>query len=207
MAAIPIQDLPRLNYSAVRTTLRDADIILCRGHKLLHSAIRAFTNGEFNHAAIAYWWGSRIVMLESGTRGVATIHLSKFIRKYPGDVYLARVSGVTADIATRIRDAAIDDLWDEYDTMMMARMAARKLLGKIGFKFKPVENDKWYCSEWVRHLYLKGGGIEFQFDQQGVISPSAIGNNPSVEILGKIEDDRLFTVGPDGSVSGRPEND
>ena len=181
-----MKSLPSLNYGEIRHTVRNADLILCHGNRFLHRSIRFWTGSHWNHAAIVFWWGDRVVMLESGSYGVATVHLSRFINEYPGDVALARCRGLSGEIADRIRDAAIEDLRDKYDTWTLPRLAVRKALGKLGFKWKAPENDRYYCSEWVRRIFVLGGGVEFRFDEQGIVSPGAIADNSSVDLLGTL---------------------
>lgn len=181
-------DLPLLHYpDDTRNKINDADLIFCHGRKLLHFGIRLFTGEYENHVAFLFWWNGRAIVLEAGEHGVSTIPLSRFLREYPGRVYLARCSDVmTLGQGIAIHNAAVDNyLGADYDTWTLFRLAARKTLGKIGYKGKVPKNKRWFCSELIKDA-MGDVGIEFDADEQGVISPGGIAKDPRIKMLGRL---------------------
>ena len=77
-------------YAETRKRIRSGDVLLYRPCNLLGRLIARLGRSEYSHAAMAAWWGERLMCLESlqGVGGRAAL-LSHQVHRWPGiiDVY------------------------------------------------------------------------------------------------------------------------
>jgi hypothetical protein len=80
-----------VNYVLARPEIRDADLLLFRPRGLIWRAIAVAGRSEYTHAAMAGWWGRRLMNVEMTSGGGRAQLLSNIIRRWPGvvDVYRA----------------------------------------------------------------------------------------------------------------------
>ncbi|NLX97352.1 MAG: hypothetical protein GXY83_14375 [Rhodopirellula sp.] len=85
----------RVRYRDVRGKIRDADLLLFRARPRLHSRmIAAAGRSPYSHAALAAWWGERLMCLETRQWiGGRAVTLSNLVAESPGsiDVYTLKL--------------------------------------------------------------------------------------------------------------------
>jgi len=86
-----IMDASLIPYTAARRSVRDGDVLLFRrGRGLLGRMITVAGRSEYSHAAMAAWWGERLMCLETVQwHGGRAVLLSTLLEAAPGliDVY------------------------------------------------------------------------------------------------------------------------
>ena len=80
-----------LNYAAARREICDGDLLLFRPRGLVWRAIAVAGRSEYTHAAMAGWWGNRLMNVEMTSGGGRAQLLSNIVGQWPGvvDVYQA----------------------------------------------------------------------------------------------------------------------
>jgi hypothetical protein len=80
-----------MNYVAARDEIRDGDLLLFRPRGLVWRAIAVAGRSEYTHAAMAGWWGDRLMNVEMTSGGGRAQLLSNLVERWPGviDVYRA----------------------------------------------------------------------------------------------------------------------
>lgn len=91
---------PALPYGSIRAQVRDYDLILFQGRRLVSRLIELGTGSRFSHVGTAKWIGEVLLLAESTPRdgardfftrrapdGVRVVSLSDRIARYPGLVY------------------------------------------------------------------------------------------------------------------------
>jgi hypothetical protein len=80
-----------LNYADARREIRDGDLLLFRPRGLVWRAIAVAGRSDYTHAAMAGWWGDRLMNVEMTSGGGRSQLLSNIVEQWPGviDVYQA----------------------------------------------------------------------------------------------------------------------
>ncbi len=87
MGNLPLVPLERLQpYKEVRSRVEDADVFLFRGKYLISKLFEKVDHSYYSHAALAAWWGSRLMILQAEGAGIQAIPMSVAIDTYPGRV-------------------------------------------------------------------------------------------------------------------------
>ncbi len=185
-----IKALPVHEYSKVREDLKSGDLFFASGDYLVSRAIQHMTDSAWSHVGIVFRLHSidRVLLLESvEDMGVRFAPLSKYLsdydngRPYRGTAMLARCAAVTKQVVSKLSLFGIDELTQPYDKDEIAKIMARITLG-IGKK----ERDREYiCSELVYECFTRAA-IEFEYNEEGFISPEDIWTNDKVSSLARI---------------------
>ncbi len=116
-----MHDLRVEPYAAVRREIRDADLLLFRSRSLVWRLVAVAGRSEYTHAAMAGWWGDRLMCVEMTSGGGRASLLSNLVERWPGviDVFRAnatrrrfsREKALAAMIAITGRDYGRWNLW------------------------------------------------------------------------------------------------
>lgn len=190
-------ELPVSDYDAVRSQIRNGDLLFCSGKHPFSELIKAATDSIWSHVAIVLRLDSidRIMVLESvESAGVRAVPLSSYVNNYQGSgkgykgrVLVARhggfaeVGGTKAAMLTLTQNA-VDLFGYPYDRDEIAKIAARIAIGgfTLGKVPKPLQRDREYiCSEYVEEC-LKSIGINIASHPRGYVSPQEFALDPQV---------------------------
>jgi hypothetical protein len=137
-------------YNKYRNIIKNGDIILFRGNRLLARLIQYFDSAYYNHVGIAMECNGRLFIIDSNACGVEPEFLSTRMKKYT-DFGILRINQSQNEInndLTQVLIRAEDHI--KYDFLLALRVAVAR---KIGYDFKNLGNsNKDICSEWVRRF-------------------------------------------------------
>ena len=82
------------DYAEIRRSIRDGDLLLFRPRGWIWRAIAVAGRSEYCHAAMAGWWGGRLMNVEMTSGGGRAQLLSNLVERWPGviDVYAANAT-------------------------------------------------------------------------------------------------------------------
>lgn len=174
-----IDELPVLDYAAVRHNLESGDLVFCAGRYFFSGLIQKVTKSVWSHCGIIYKDPTlnRIFVLESEVMiGVRIVPLSKYLkdyhgrrRPYRGRIVIGRLHPAVADEKVkRAISFGMDELTKPYDNWEILRILVRILLG-MG---RRTRDRKYICSELVQECY-RHAGIVFPYVRRS-ISPDDI---------------------------------
>ncbi len=180
---VDLENLEAVPYAAAREKIRNGDILFCRGESTFSKIILRFT-GAVSHVAKLFWWGDRLMVVESvETIGTRMVPLSVYVRgngwmnRYQGQLYVGRVDSPGCDHAAAL-SWCLNHIPYPYDNREIARITAR-VMGLSPFD-RPVDNRLFICSEFV-FLADRVGGVEHPYSERGFIAPGDILASPHVE--------------------------
>jgi len=80
-------------YADARREIRDADLLLFRSRSLVWRLVSVAGRSPYTHAAMAGWWGDRLMCVEMTSGGGRAQLLSNLVERWPGviDVFRAHV--------------------------------------------------------------------------------------------------------------------
>lgn len=83
-----------VNYAEARREIRDGDLLLFRPRGILCRALAVAGRSKYTHAAMAGWWGDRLMNVEMTSGGGRAQLLSNIVVRWPGviDVYEANAA-------------------------------------------------------------------------------------------------------------------
>lgn len=145
------------NYRQLRSAVCDGDILLFRGSgDPMARLINRFTKSPYAHAALAFWWGDRLLCYESVPAGVRPINLSHRVSRLSAaaaiDVY--RAPNIDAE---HVRHAALQFAGHGYDFAGIGRFARAVLL-----KSPPRgDSNRLFCSELIARAMGIDGNANF----------------------------------------------
>ncbi|MFN5960775.1 MAG: YiiX/YebB-like N1pC/P60 family cysteine hydrolase [Verrucomicrobiota bacterium] len=174
-----IDELPVLDYGAVRHNLESGDLVFCAGRYLFSGLIQKVTKSVWSHCGVIYKDPTlnRIFVLESEVMiGVRIVPLSKYLkdyhgrrRPYRGRIVIGRLHPAVADEKVkRAISFGMDELTKPYDNWEILRILVRILFGKG----RRTRDRKYICSELVQECY-RHAGIVFPYVRRS-ISPDDI---------------------------------
>lgn len=189
--AVPFQRFPRLKeteYSIARKEIKSGDILLCSGNSVISEMIKRATKGIWSHVAflVRLEYVDRIMVFESvESIGVRCVPLSYYVNglngkytSYDGKILIARHTDFENKMDNKnnrsfinFMQFAIDHLGFPYDSKELARILARIVGSKIGFKHGEVKrDDEFICSEYAYECF-NIFGIKIKYDKRGFIAP------------------------------------
>ncbi|MEN9285212.1 MAG: hypothetical protein RLZZ179_2705 [Verrucomicrobiota bacterium] len=174
-----IDELPVLDYGAVRHNLESGDLVFCAGRYFFSGLIQKVTKSVWSHCGIIYKDPTlnRIFVLESEVMiGVRIVPLSKYLkdyhgrrRPYRGRIVIGRLHPAVADEKVkRAISFGMDELTKPYDNWEILRILVRILFGTG----RRTRDRKYICSELVQECY-RHAGIVFPYVRRS-ISPDDI---------------------------------
>jgi hypothetical protein len=190
-----LQAAKRTQYTQLRGTLRDGDLLLCSGAGgFLGRTIKHATGSPWTHVGMTFWFHHRLLLLHAAAKGVQFYPLSRYVAEYEGTLAVCRHNAVTAVHAAVMARAGGDWLGTEYDKIELVRIGLRQLasyswIARAYVAIRGIAeskvNDVFICSELVEAL-LRKAGIKIARSSQGVF-PSHIWNDPDVTLVSVIE--------------------
>ena len=174
-----ILKLERVQYDAVRSTLKTGDLVFCSGNYLFSRIIQRFTKSVWSHIGMVYYDATldRMLILESEKLyGVRVAPLSKYMKDYHGKnkpykglIAVARMQPeLPQEELRKAISYGMDELTKPYDDWEILRIAFR-IMFNIG---KQVNDRKYICSELVQVCYKQIGTV-FNYRNK-IISPDDI---------------------------------
>jgi cell wall-associated NlpC family hydrolase len=170
------KSLTPVDYDEVRDQIQNGDIVLFRGKRMFSRAICWITRSPYSHAGIVGWWGSHLMVLEAGGRGVSATRLSFIVDRYPG----------AAELWTTDRELSRGEVVREAQFLLGRSYSMMKIFANLrrvvfgagahaGDPEKPPEG--FICSEFVSRTWRKGGldlkeGVPDRFTRPGDIARS-----------------------------------
>lgn len=184
--------LPVVPFAELRPQLRTGDLLFVAGNFPSSLRIRAFTRSPWSHVALVLQLPvlDRVLVLESVEKiGVRMIPLANYLndyedagKPYDGAVAVARVDGITKEIARRLMQFGADELGRPYNQEEIAALADPDVLQKGR---PPVRERVYVCSELVQACF-RHAGLDFANDPVGFISPANIWTDARVSLLARI---------------------
>lgn len=132
-----------MRYEAARPLIKDGDVLLFESKGWVAATIRWATRSTYSHAALAVWWGDRLMVVESREgSGCRAVPLSSVIRssrvsvfratEVPDEVPLTdRSTALGLPVYRRVREAvagyAIERLGQPYGWWSILRDALSRL--------------------------------------------------------------------------------
>ncbi|MDH3393271.1 MAG: YiiX/YebB-like N1pC/P60 family cysteine hydrolase [Desulfobulbaceae bacterium] len=172
-------------YDSARSEIRSGDILLASGNYMFSKLIRKATDSCWSHVAFVMRLDEidRVMVLESiEGKGVRTLPLSEYVSNfegsgegYNGRLAIARHSDFEAKVTAKkmksLAQFAVDRFAYPYDEEEIARITARIVGAKLGFKPREMKrNEEYICSEYVYECYRKVG-IRIRQGNSGFIAP------------------------------------
>jgi hypothetical protein len=187
-----------LKYNEVRLQIRNGDVIMYTGKKIVARLISWLTRSPYSHAGIAVWWNERLMVMEAVMRGVRVVPLSRNIYQHKGNVeWFSCKKEIAEEDRLRMVIFAQEELGKSY-----ARWKA--MLFGLKFLFERdlsiidelrMEN-KLFCSQYVAQIYNSVGLDLKKHREDRFMSPGDIARSPLMEKRGefKIRNDSIELV-------------
>jgi hypothetical protein len=153
-----------VKYNEVRNQIKDGDILLYKGKGIFTSGlvptlVQWVTRSPYAHAGIAAWWNNRLMVVEAIGNGVIANPISLSLRRYKATVeWFQYKEEISDDDRCNIVRIAQEDLGKGYAIWRTVWFAV-KILFIRNFKGKNErrEENKYFCSEFVAHVYTAVG--------------------------------------------------
>lgn len=190
-------NLPKKSYNSARLDIKSGDILLANGNYMFSKLIQKATDSCWSHVAFVMRLDEidRVMVLESiEGKGVRTVPLSEYVsnfegteKGYNGRLAIARHSEfVVQNTPEKIKDLAqfaVDRFAYPYDEEEIARITARIVGAKLGFKPKElVRNQEYICSEYVYECYRRIG-IKIKQGNSGFIAPNDFSDDGNISLM------------------------
>jgi len=149
-------------YGDVRSEIRDADLLLFRRRNWYTRAIAVAGRSEYVHAAMAGWWGDRLMCIEMTRGGGRAQLLSNIVASWPGCIDVYAVLGRPPRFSRKRAVAAMIDITGQrYGWFNLAR-AALLHLPFVRWMIHPANEDEAsrfppFCSLAVSTAMRAGG--------------------------------------------------
>lgn len=164
----------------VRPLVKNGDIMLFRGKRLLAKTIQYFDSAKFNHVGVVFESAKRFFIIDSNARGVRPDFLSDRCIGYEEVSILRPHKHSSEEINLAIE--SIMGLADEkirYDFLLLPRIAISR---KLKIDLQRLGTDKRdICSEWTRR-YAQALGVKC-FDNGTWITPQDFLRLPCDELI------------------------
>jgi len=182
-----------INYQELRDTLKNGDMLLCKGNSLFSKLIRYGTKSEFSHIGIIYKdeFLDRILVYESvETIGVRCVPLSKYLYNYDnkGNGYNGELSIYRHNDYNKINiklsmQFIVNLLGFAYDNIMILKIAT-KIIFNCKWDFS--QNKLFICSEFAEKFF-KENNILIQRNTNNFIVPGDFNNDKNIKLIGRIK--------------------
>jgi hypothetical protein len=180
------REAPHRPYAEARAEIQTGDVLLYRGRSLFSKVIRWASGSVYSHAAIAAWWGSRLVVLESTmSGGVAVRPASLSVEKYDGQVDWWVLHETHAEQLDRQRliQLAIGELGKPYGRFGAFLLGIKLLFGRItGGRDAVSLPESLFCSQYVSQCYRSSGVDLVPNAIDGLTSPGAIARSGRMKL-------------------------
>ncbi len=151
-------------YNEVRNQVKDGDILLYIGKGILTSGlvpslVKRITGSPYAHAGIAAWWNDRLMVIEAIGSGVIANPISLSLKRYKATVeWFQCVKEISDDERCNIVRHAQEELGKAYAIWRTVWFAIKILfVQKFEERDKRREENKYFCSQFVAHVYTSAG--------------------------------------------------
>ena len=183
--------LSQVQYETVRQSILNASVFVCSGNSAIDTLIKRGTASDFSHCGLLFWWGSRLMVMESILPyGVRSVPFSNYFRNYDhtgkpfdGRVLVGEAVGLSADPLApyHVKNSATAFLGYEYDKGEIMDIIANLAIGLTSYQRHP---GALICSEYVA-IALGAGGFHIPPESNGFWFPSTIASaiTPKWEVI------------------------
>lgn len=139
----------KAKYEAARPRIKNGDLVLFRGRRLLARTIQFFDDAYYNHIGVVFKSGDHLLIMDSNREGVRPDFLSNRIRKYK-DFCIVSPKKPEAEVSEALQKSfSRGDIGTRYDFLLLPRIA---IIKKTGIDFSGLGSDRRdICSEFVRY--------------------------------------------------------
>jgi len=160
MGRLPLVPLEKLQpYREVRGHVEDCDVFLFRGQYLISKLFEKVDFSYYSHAALAAWWGSRLMILQAEGPGIQAIPMSVAIATYPGRVDWYKLRKDSFPDAVKQLQAVLTEAKSDLGLSYGFGDLLRNILHWLAnFKLKdPMKPGAMFCSEYVERCFRVAG--------------------------------------------------
>jgi hypothetical protein len=154
----------RGDYSHVRPDIQDGDVLLWRGNYFTSIVFRLLTRSQYTHAAIAAWWGERLMILQAELVGIQAVPLSATVKRYNGLVDWYRIKDEHRSAVDKVLAKATKDLGRAFGIVAMIKSTWKRFLRvtgivhrRLGFSPPRKSSRAMFCSQYVARCFSEGG--------------------------------------------------
>jgi hypothetical protein len=195
----PAPAQPWMHYSKVRLDIHDGDVLLWRGHYAISTVFRLFTGSWYTHAAIAVWWGERLMILQAEPVGLQAVPLSSTVKRYDGlvDWYKIKDEYRNQIDVDGVLTEAKKDLGLPFGTLAAFRSSWNRFLHisgivhrRLGFPLirSPRNRRAMFCSQYVSRCF-RAGGLPLTSHPDIDTLPGDVARSDLLEFQTRIHDD------------------
>lgn len=153
-----------VKYNEVRNQIKDGDILLYKGKGiftsgLVPSIVQWVTRSPYAHAGIAAWWNNRLMVIEAIGSGVIANPISLSLKRYKATVeWFQYEEEISDDERRNIVRHAQEELGKGYAIWRTVWFAINILfIRNFEERDKRREENKYFCSQFVAHVYSSAG--------------------------------------------------
>jgi hypothetical protein len=188
---LPLVPLERLQpYREVRDRVEDGDIFLFRGQYLISKLFEKVDHSYYSHAALAAWWGGRLMILQAEGPGIQAIPLSVAVGTYPGRADWYKLKKESFPDGERSLAAVLTEAKSDLGLSYGFGDLLRNIWHFIA-KVK-LADPSWpramFCSEYVERCFREGG-ISLTGRPDITTFPKDIAVSPHLEYMATIPHD------------------
>jgi hypothetical protein len=187
-----------LKYNEARLQIRNGDVIMYTGKKILPRLISWLTRSPYSHAGIAVWWNERLMVMEAVMRGVTIAPLSRNICQHHGNVeWFTCKKEISEEERLKMVIFAQEELGKNYARWKAVLFGLKILLNtNLSRKDQLRMENKLFCSQYVAQIY-NSIGLDLKKNREDrFMSPGDIARSPLMEKRGefKIKDGSIELV-------------
>jgi hypothetical protein len=195
----PAPAQPYTHYLKVRPHIQDGDVLLWRGHYAISTVFRLATGSWYTHAAIAVWWGDRLMILQAEPVGLQAVPLSSTVKRYDGLVDWYKIKDEYRDPVKvgRVLAEAKKDLGLPFGTLAALRSSWNRFLQisgivhrRLGFPLfrSPRNRRAMFCAQYVSRCF-RAGGLHLTSHPDIDTLPGDVAHSDLLEFQTRIHDD------------------
>jgi len=178
-----------LKYNEVRLQIKNGDVIMYTGKKILSRLISWLTRSPYSHAGIAVWWNERLMVMEAVGRGVTIVPLSRNIYQHHGNVeWFTCKKEISEEDRLKMVIFAQEELGKSYARWKAMLLGLKILLNRnLSRKDQLGMENKLFCSQYVAQIY-NSIGLDLKKNREDrFMSPGDIARSPLLEKRGEFK--------------------
>ncbi len=182
-------------YKEFRNQIKDGDILLYKAKGIFTSGIvptivQLVTKSPYAHAGVAVWWNDRLMVVEAIGKGVITNPISLSLKRYKATVeWFQYKEKISDDDRRKIVSIAQKELGKPYAIFKAVWFAIKYLLDqKFEERDKIREENRYFCSHFVAHVYTSVGLDLKKLRGDEGIAPVDIAKSPSLVKKGLLQE-------------------
>jgi hypothetical protein len=176
-------------YEEVRLQIRNGDVIMYTGKKILSRLISWLIRSPYSHAGIAVWWNERLMVMEAVMRGVRIAPLSRNIYQHQGKVeWFSYKKEISEEDRLKMVIFAQEELGKSYARWKAILFGLKILLNRnLSRKDQLRMENKLFCSQYVAQTY-NSIGLDLKKNREDrFMSPGDIAKSPLLEKRGEFK--------------------